>query len=619
MASLTPQRLFLFIDDLASRVNDILWFVSNLGEVAKRITLVCAERHNEWNIYCEPLWNLVSSNYDLEYLSVSEIRDLVSTLERHNSLGELQSLSRDERIESLKSHAGRQLLVALHEATFGRRFEDIIEDEYNNILPDEAKVLYLTICTLNRLAVPVRAGLISRIHDIPFEYFSAKLFLPLENVVYAKPDKLLHDHVYVARHPHIAQIVFERVLRDSEDRFDLFTRILKELNIDYSTDMRAFRLMIRGRTLVEVFPNYEHVRLIYEYAFNVAGEDPYLFHQRAIYEMNRPNGNLQNAQIDLQKALSLRPSDHTVRHSLGELSLRFAERATSNLQRVSYLKQAAKLAAASIKDDPSNSHGYHTLIKSQLGYVECLLSGGEADAQLLEMGVGRAERALRDALQQFPNNSIILADEAELAKLLHDDSRILKSLEKASEYNPRNSSVAIALAKHYSERGQPSFARKVLEASLGANPGDRSLHFAFAKLLVDSEPSNHETILYHLSRSYTDGDRNYLARILHGRELYVADKIQDCAEFFEATRQLQSPPAVRDNIQFPLPERFTGEVTKSSPFYSFVSRDIYRDTVFLHRWNAPDIWDRIRDGVRLSFRIGFTLRGVNAFDVELLS
>ncbi|TOG14120.1 hypothetical protein CGJ07_24745, partial [Vibrio parahaemolyticus] len=93
----------------------------------------------------------------------SEIKDLVKLLEINKCLGpNLINKSFEKRCEEFKELHGRQLLVALHEATMGKPFEDIIHDEYKNIFPIEAKRIYLTICTMNRLRLPVRAGLISR-------------------------------------------------------------------------------------------------------------------------------------------------------------------------------------------------------------------------------------------------------------------------------------------------------------------------------------------------------------------------------------------------------------------------------------------------------------------------
>jgi len=103
--------------------------------------------------------------------------------------------------------------VALHDLTLGERFERIVFDEYQRILPEEAKALYLDVCTLNRLTVPVRAGLISRISGIGFKDFRDKFLLPLDRIVHARPDRYTGDVVYSARHPHVAKMVFSRALR----------------------------------------------------------------------------------------------------------------------------------------------------------------------------------------------------------------------------------------------------------------------------------------------------------------------------------------------------------------------------------------------------------------------
>jgi len=62
-----------------------------------------------------------------------------------------------QRVQQFEEQAGRQLLVALHEATTGNPFEEILLDEFNEIQPLSARNLYLTVCVLNRLRVAVRA------------------------------------------------------------------------------------------------------------------------------------------------------------------------------------------------------------------------------------------------------------------------------------------------------------------------------------------------------------------------------------------------------------------------------------------------------------------------------
>jgi len=63
----------------------------------------------------------------------------------------------------------------------------------------EARRLYLDICCLHRFGPPVRAGLISRIHDISFDDFKERLFRPLEQVIRLRHDVKSGDYVYESR------------------------------------------------------------------------------------------------------------------------------------------------------------------------------------------------------------------------------------------------------------------------------------------------------------------------------------------------------------------------------------------------------------------------------------
>src|ERR1017187_8542419 len=194
-------------------------------------------------MFAGPVADYVTDEYEIGYLSAREIDQLVHLLEKHKALGYLEKIAPEERRNYLAERAGRQLLVALHEATLGKPFEEIIEDEFRNIFPQEARNLYLTICVLNRLGIPVRAGLISRTHGIPFSEFESRLFAPLEHVVRVTDDIISRDHLYSARHPYIAEMVFRQILRTVDERYDHYVRVIGSINIEYSTDRRAFRRM----------------------------------------------------------------------------------------------------------------------------------------------------------------------------------------------------------------------------------------------------------------------------------------------------------------------------------------------------------------------------------------
>ena len=218
-----------------------------------RSQLLEAERDNEWNVRCADLDPLVSNEFPVRFLNEREIRDLLDLLEKHRALGLLENLTFPERLDAFVKRAERQLLVALHELTLGRPFEEILLDEYKGISSAEAQLLYLDVCALNRLGVTVRAGLISRVSGIRFEDFRDRFFLPLEHVLTAKHDKYTNDMMYAARHQHVAELESEQVLGDPEQRFDVLLRLLKGLNLDYGCDSSAFWQLVRGRNVGDTF------------------------------------------------------------------------------------------------------------------------------------------------------------------------------------------------------------------------------------------------------------------------------------------------------------------------------------------------------------------------------
>ena len=146
-------------------------------------------------------------------------------------------------------------LLALHEATSGRKFEEILHDEFSRITPNKAKTIYLAICMLNQFDVPVRAGLVSRRFGLSFEDFRRDFFKPLEEVVITPERRGDEDYVYAARHPHVAEIVVKNELPNRDELFEEYLAMFMELNLAYALDERAFRKMTQGNLLKRLFPN----------------------------------------------------------------------------------------------------------------------------------------------------------------------------------------------------------------------------------------------------------------------------------------------------------------------------------------------------------------------------
>jgi len=176
---LTGKRVLLFVDHISVHTDSIRNLLRMLADKGIPITIIAAEREADWGSYCGQLEEKFPPDlYSLRKLSEREAEDLVELLERHRCLGLLQNRSKPERVSAFldEDRSDRQLLVALHELTQGKPFEQIILEEYERITPDAARQLYLDISTMHQYGVVARAGAISRISSIHFSDFEEDFF-----------------------------------------------------------------------------------------------------------------------------------------------------------------------------------------------------------------------------------------------------------------------------------------------------------------------------------------------------------------------------------------------------------------------------------------------------------
>jgi tetratricopeptide (TPR) repeat protein len=456
------------------------------------------------------------------------------------------------------------------------------------------------------------------VHGIPFEEFKKRFFAPLEHVVFAELDDLTRDYQYRARHPHIADVVFLKVLKTVEERFDCYIRCLKALNVSYSVDWKAFWQMVRAHNLLDLFPDLQMVQAVFAAAKETVGEDAHLLHQMGIYEMKRPNGNMSEASRLLNMAASLAPYDPTIKHSIAELKLKAAGRSRTALEKGKLLKEAADISAGLIHGERTDSYAHHTLVKIKIRELEDALAAGVTEVEI-EALVKDAESRLFDAQQEFPGDSYLLEAESRLAEILKDDARASTALSKAFNANPRNAIIASRLARQLEKSGQTEKAMDTLRKALEASPSDRRLHYTFARLLMETIPTDGDKIAYHLQRAFTDGDGNYEAQLLYGRQLFLNGRIDDSRAIFRHLSAVRVAPEIKNRLLHPIiGRRFEGRMTRPQGSYAFITRDGQGDSIYVHEKNVPDhIWEVLTMGTPVRFSLAFTLRGANAFDLEI--
>ena len=623
---ITKQRLFLFVDDPSERVAPIARLINMSRKKDLPITILTAERINEWNVECGDLSGYVTEQYDLRYLNRTDIELLVGLLEKHKSLGpNLTKRTVEERVQEFEKRAGRQLLVALHEATLGVPFEDILIDEYENIYPQQAQKLYLTVCVLNRLGIPVRAGLISRVHNITFDEFRERLFAPLEHVVRTQHSHVTADYDYAARHPEIAQIVFDRVLTEATDRFNEYIRILRYLNISYSSDRKSFRALIKAKQLHAVFPRCEDVTAIFQAAVDHIGRDAYLLQQIANYERIRPDGNYAKACELLSEARSLSPQDATLVHTLAEVLRVRAKKSQRPLERLKLRKEARALLLDVI-DDPFTGE-YAAVLKTKLEVDELreLLAEDKTTPRDLDEVIRRVERNLERGKQRHPDNSFLLTLEAEFGNLLEDSERSREALKSAHAASPRDPFLATRLSAFYQRNGELGKAQACLQEALEGNRTDKRLNFAYGSVLRALDPCDSDTLEYHFRRAFTKWDDQHEAQFWFARYAYESSdssKREDSRATFRKLRDTkmshEAKTRVRDRVlEGGHAKVFTGEIARITANHGFIIRDGPGDTVFFHKNGVKGgSWADLVEGVRVAFEVGFTFRGAIALKVE---
>ena len=615
LCSLLGERLFIFVDGVARRSAELEVFLQAARGSKLAVTVIATERSNEWNVDGQELSVLLDGTHQLRSLSIPEIDAFIGKLEAFNCLGDLASKTPEERRDAFLSYADRQLLVALYEITSGAEFPDIVFDEYKNIANDRARRIYLFVCALNRMNVPVRAGLIYRLTGVSFKDFKRDFFAPLDSIVLTEEYKPALDMAYRARHPWVAQIVFERALPSEQDRFDLYMSILKEIDVGYTPDRSAFRESIRARNLKELFSDPLLVEEIFRAAKHASHDDGYLFQQHAIYEMRRFNGNLGRANELISYARKFLPYDRSITHTMSELEIARATAARTDMERKMHLEQARQHASRLTGTNADSGHGHVTLVKLAMGRLRELLDMPLADEEDVTSAAKQVEQALSDGLQKFRNDEYLLAAEADFSRLLNDQERAKKALIKAIAKNPASTFIAKALSRVQELARDYSGARKTLHDALRVLPGDKWLNGAMARLIERHFPDEGREAESCWRRSFTDGDTNYASQFWFARRLYVNGKIEDAMERFARLKLARVPFDAKVAIAGRIRENgigkvFSGVISHRESDHAWVTPYGQPRAIYLHSSQVdPNIWQSIRQGDALRFCIGFNYMG----------
>lgn len=626
LAQLTGVRIYVVVDDVLRHKDDVLRLMKECKKQRASVTVVGGARVNEWNVDGSELGTQVEEEFELIDLSKKEIEQLLAKLQQNSCLGFMEPYTPLERFEYLSDKLHSQLLVALHEATEGKSFAEIIEDEYSKVTPTEARIMYLDVCTLDRFGVGLRAGLVARLTGVTFEAFSTRLLKPLEQVVHVKFDHRLGDWLYRSRHEHIAELVFDRALKSNAERAEQIVRILRYLNGAFENDRYALQRLVRGRLLAEQFTDRAYVQRIFDAALEAGLHPSVVDHQRAVFELHHLTGDIRSA-LSIIHRVEQSPGPlarKTIAHTKSNILRRMASSSKSDLERLRYRQEALAILTPLIRgaDDPRPF-----LTRGQLLLEELQErfnspsdeSNAEAESKVLSELTKSIEVNLRQGLQKFPDDVSLLNFEAVLSKFLLNTPRAVRALERAYSSNKDSVFTTIRLARLYS--GQIDGREKaiaMLRKLTAEQPLSKDAHYELALVLIaDGEKANVQEITHHLKRSFSPGDSHLEARFAYARHEYLFGNVANAKAEFEGLKKSGMSPAALAQVRKEIKDlnghaaEFNGKVASIHDSFAFVSIAEFPDQVFMHHTAAlnGDMWNCIDVGSNVRVTVGFSYKG----------
>lgn len=627
LSRLLREPITIFVDDLVLHAAEVRGLLRHAKKQLWNICIIAAARTNEWNAGGGSLVPHVTRELELLDLSDSETRLLINKLRDHRSLGYLQNMKAEDAFTYFKRALEHQLLVGLHQATLGPDLEEILLREYTNIVPRIAQTLYLDICTLHRLGVPVRAGLISRVTGVSFEDFRSRLLKPLQHVVRVTFYKKAADYVYRTRHQEIAEIVFRRVLPDPLAKAEQLVRIVNCLNVSYTTDRTAMLEILSSRALADTFPDKTLGYRILD-AARLSGLDSETVEQhRALFEVHHRAGDIRAAFSAIERAIVAagHKPNRTTLHVKALVLRKLADLADTTQIEKDKRRHEALVILNKLMSDKYDPHPFH--VKAELLLDELTerledssIEGDEAASLQVTEIVRDVESTLQQALQLFPASSYFAASASRLAGLLDNHPKALTILDLAFKRNQQNAFIAIRLARQHLKQKNIEAAIAVLRKALALNSTNRDVHYALARALQsEGEHKNREEIGQHLRKSFTDGDNRYDARFLFARHQYIFGDRALSRKEFSLLARLPLPPSELNQVRALIkdtdsrPVRYSGRVHSKGDgeAYCFVRCQELGDNIFFHASEFDKAtWAATHVGSILTFKVGFCFKGV---------
>lgn len=370
----SPRNLYFFIDDARSHVRAVDLLIRDLIGSAD-VTFVLTDRPH---ILLPKLHRAHKSMkehlLDMPFLVKDDCERIIDKLGEFGLLGELAGKSRKQQLREFLGRSWKQLLVAMKEATSGRGFDTIIQDEYRTLASDSARLAYTIACLAYMHAAPVRhRHLLACLRGTDVQNVST-LGKDLRGVVVPWKES---DTFVSPRHRVIAQHVAIEAAS-----VDMKQAAIKEFLVQISAEVTPYNIRQRTpeyiayRGIINFDNMLEILGINYELISDIYGElkdyyrDDFLFwlqYGRAEVYFD----NFATAENYLNQSLSIRgKNNYQAKHNLGVLFLKRSLSQETPVAAAADAKRGEEILLEQIRDrgdvDP---YPYAALVKHKLKYL----------------------------------------------------------------------------------------------------------------------------------------------------------------------------------------------------------------------------------------------------------
>ena len=408
------EQVVLLFDNPRNILNQLSSIINSFNvELENPPIIILALRTNFVNRIDQFISNDTVKRIDFSIpdLSDTEIKYLIEKLDKHNLLGILKGKNTNQRFNEFKYRSHRQILIAMKEATNGKSFGDIIEDEFNSITPTEAKTLIVCI------ALNTELGFSNSKQDlVGFSKVSHIESLNYLNSVLQGTIIWLNERKFMLRH----KILADYILRYSSSTLilkDAYIRVLSvlapELN-EFNRESRKFNLyksLINHKVLYRRFKNnIEHAREVYDSISDFFNKDAHFWLQYGSLEIEGKGGDLQLAENYLTQAESLSPNSYYIQNAVCHLLYRQSIVTATYEGSIEFKIKADELSQDLIlnigKEEP---YIYHICCSGRYKYISKWITDRNSKKDELD----NLKKTIRTALTLHPlNKKLLIASEA---------------------------------------------------------------------------------------------------------------------------------------------------------------------------------------------------------------